>query len=211
MKAFILSSSPRRNGNSAMLAEAVRDGLLAAGHTVDFVYADDMVAAFLRDCRQCRTANGECSIEDNFRAVFFEKYLPADGFIAATPIYWYGVSAQLKAFFDRSFCYYAASYPRAAEVIGGMKGKRIGLLLSSEETFPMVSGGIVSQIQEYARYTRGSFAGVVHGIGNARGDVARDPNDPLGAARRFGETFFTRHVSDYQIDTPRTGKVWAPT
>ena len=208
MKAFILSSSPRRNGNSALLAAAVRDGLLAAGHDADFVYADDVLSAFLRDCRQCRKADGECAIDDNFRAVFFDKFLPAEGFIAATPIYWYGVSAQLKAFCDRSFCYDAASYPRAADVIDGMKAKRIGLVLSSEETFPMVSGGIVAQIQEYARYTRSTFVGVVHGIGNARGDVLRDPSDPVAAARRFGETFFTRHVSDYQIDTPRAGKVW---
>ena len=208
MKAFILSSSPRRNGNSALLAEAVREGLIASGHAVDFVYADETVSQFLRDCRTCRQTYGECSIEDGFRGAFLHRFLPADGFIAATPIYWYGVSAQLKAFFDRSFCYYAASYPHSATVIEGMKGKRIGLLLSSEETFPMVSGGIVSQIQEYARYTRGSFVGVVHGIGNARGDVRHDPNDPIGAARRFGETFFTRHATDYQIDTPRAGKVW---
>lgn len=208
MKAFILSSSPRRNGNSALLAGAVRDGLVASGHDVSFVYADDALSSFLRDCRQCRRPDGECAIEDDFRTVFFEKFLPADGFIAATPIYWYGVSAQLKAFFDRSFCYYAASYPRSAEVIARMKGKRIGLVMSSEETFPMVSGGIVAQMQEYTRYTRGAFAGVVHGVGNARGDVAKDPDDPLGRARRFGETFFTRHVSDYQIDTPRSGRVW---
>ncbi len=208
MKAFILSSSPRRNGNSAALAQAVREGLAASGHEADFVYADDMLSAFLRDCRQCRRADGSCAIEDNFREVFFDRFLPADGFIAATPVYWYGVSAQLKAFFDRSFCYYAASYPGAADVVRRMTGKRIGLVLASEETFPMVSGGIVAQMQEYARYTRGAFAGVVHGIGNARGDVARDPDNPLGAARRFGETFFSRHVSDYQIDTPRPGRVW---
>ncbi len=208
MKAFILCSSPRRNGNSALLAGAVRDGLVAAGHTADFVHADDVVSAFLRDCRTCRRADGSCSIEDNFRDVFLNQFLPADGFIAATPVYWYGASAQLKAFFDRSFCYYAASYPGSADVIRQMMGKRIGLVLASEETFPMVSGGIVSQMQEYTRYTRGTFAGVVHGIGNARGEVARDPNDPLGQARRFGETFFSRHASDYQIDTPRGGRVW---
>lgn len=208
MIAFILCSSPRRNGNSALLAEAVRDGLVAAGHTADLVHADDVVSAFLRDCRTCRKADGSCSIDDGFRDVFLNQFLPADGFVAATPVYWYGVSAQLKAFFDRSFCYYAASYPGSADVVQAMIGKRIGLVLASEETFPMVSGGIVSQMQEYARYTRGTFAGVVHGIGNARGEVARDPNDPIGQARRFGETFFSRHASDYQIDTPRGGRVW---
>ncbi len=208
MKALVLSSSPRRNGNSALLAEAVRDGLAEAGHEAEFVFADDFLHAFLRDCRKCRRPDGECSIEDGFRSVFLNHYLLADGFIAATPIYWYGTSGQLKTFFDRTFCYYAASYPGSAEVIEGMKGKRIGLVLSSEETFPMVTGAVICQIQEFSRYTRSTFVGVVHGYGNARGDVLRDPGEPIKAARRFGQEFFTRHATDYQIDTERSGRVW---
>jgi multimeric flavodoxin WrbA len=191
MKALVLSSSPRRNGNSALLAEAVSEGLAEAGHETQFVFAEDFLDGFLRDCRKCRKPNGECSIEDGFRSVFLDHYLPADGFIAATPIYWYGTSAQLKAFLDRTFCYYAASYPQSAEVVQGMQGKRIGLVLSSEETFP-----------------RSTFVGVVHGYGNSRGDVLRDPSDPIKAARRFGNEFFTRHTSDYQVDTVRSGRMW---
>ncbi len=208
MKALVLSSSPRRNGNSALLAEAVASGLAEAGHEADFIFADDFLEGFLRDCRQCRKPDGECAIEDGYRSVFLDRYLPADGFIAATPIYWYGTSAQLKAFFDRTFCYYAASYPQSEDVIRGMSGKRIGLVLSSEETFPMVSGAVLCQIQEFSRYTRSTFVGVVHGYGNARGEVQHDPNEPLKAALRFGKEFFTRHASDYQIDTVRSGRVW---
>jgi multimeric flavodoxin WrbA len=208
MKALVLSSSPRRNGNSAILAEAVHTGLIEAGHDATLLFADDFLKAFLRDCRKCRKPDGECAIEDGYRSVFLDHYLPADGFIAATPIYWYGMSAQLKAFYDRTFCYYAASYPRSAEVIEKMQGKRIGLALSSEETFPMVSGGIISQIQEFVRYTHCTFVGVVHGYGNARGDVHKDPCEPIRAAERFGREFFTRHTSDYQIDSVRPGRVW---
>jgi multimeric flavodoxin WrbA len=209
MKALVLSSSPRRNGNSALLAEAVREGLAEAGHETEFVFADDILCGFLRDCRKCRKPDGECSIEDGFRSVFLNHYLPADGFIAATRIYWYGTSAQLKTFLDRTFCYYAASYPQSEQVIGGMQGKRIGLVLSSEETFPMVSGAVICQIQEFSRYTRSTFVGIVHGYGNARGDVLRDPSDPIKAARRFGNEFFTRHATDYQIDTVRSGRMWS--
>jgi multimeric flavodoxin WrbA len=208
MKALVLSSSPRRNGNSAILAEAVHAGLTEAGHDATLLFADDFLKAFLRDCRTCRKPDGECAIEDGYCSVFLDQYLPADGFIAATPIYWYGMAAQLKAFYDRTFCYYAASYPRSAEVIEKMQGKRIGLALSSEETFPMVSGGIICQMQEFARYTHSTFVGVVHGYGNARGDVRKDPWEPIKAAERFGREFFTRHTSDYQIDTVRSGRVW---
>ncbi len=128
--------------------------------------------------------------------------------MAATPVYWYGMSAQLKTFFDRMFCYVAASHPGSAAVVQGMKGKRIGLAISSEETFPTVAAGIVHQLQEYSRYTHSDFVGAVHGIGNARGDVRKDPRDPLTAARRFGQSFFAAHATDYKIDTARSGRVW---
>lgn len=208
MQTLVLSSSPRRNGNSAALAQAVRQGLEEAGHAVRFVYADDVLAAFLKDCRQCRKHDGECAIDDGFRTVFFESFLPAEGFVVATPIYWYGMSSQLKAFFDRMFCYVAASHPQSSSVVERMMGKRIGLILSSEETFPSVPAGIVHQLQEYSRYTRSTFVGHVHGYGNARSDVERDPHQPLSRARQFGREFFTRHATDYQIDTPRSGRVW---
>ena len=208
MKVLILSSSPRRDGNSATLARAAAQGLNDAGHNTELVFASEIIAHFLRDCRICRNAAGECSINDGFEATFLNTYLPADGFIAATPIYWYGMSAQLKAFFDRMFCNVAASSARSAQVVAGMQGKRIGLLLSSEENFPTVSAGIVHQIQEFARYTASSFAGVVHGIGNARGDVGKDPATPVARAEHFGRTFFEQYAVDYRIDTPRSGRVW---
>lgn len=104
------------------------------------------------------------------------------------------------------FCYIAASYPGSPDVIERMKNKRIGLLLSSEEAFPTVSASIVHQFQEFSRCTRSTFVGVVQGIGNARGNVAKDPRAPLDEARC--RDFFTSYAADYQIDTPRRGRVW---
>jgi multimeric flavodoxin WrbA len=54
MKALILSSSPRREGNSAALAGAVAAGLAEAGHAAETVHLADAIDGFLRDCRQCR-------------------------------------------------------------------------------------------------------------------------------------------------------------
>ena len=117
-------------------------------------------------------------------------------------------SAQLKAFFDRTFCYYAASYPDSAGVIDGMSHKRIGLVLASEETYPGASLGIVHQIQEFSCYTRSEFVGVVRGIGNSRGEVTHDPSDPIFAAEQLGREIFKRKYSDYRLDTERSGRVW---
>jgi multimeric flavodoxin WrbA len=205
---LILVGSPRRDGNSATLARAVQRGAEATGALVALRFVDDFISSFLRDCRSCRRPDGECSIADRFRDLFFDEYIPAEGVIFCSPIYWYGLSAQTKAFFDRTFCYYAASHPDSARVLDGMSRKRVGLVLSSEETYPGASLGIIHQIQEFSRYTKSEFVGVVCGIGNSRGEIARDPSDPTIAAEELGLEIFERKYSDYRIDTRRSSRVW---
>ncbi|MCC3375293.1 flavodoxin family protein [Cohnella sp. REN36] len=205
---LILVGSPRRTGNSAALADAVRRGAEEAGAQVKVRRLDDYIEGFLRDCRTCRRPDGECAIGDRYRTLLFEDFLPAQGVVFCSPIYWYGLSAQTKAWFDRTFCYYAGAYPDSPRVIAGMTGKRIGLALASEETYPGAALGIVHQVQEYARYTRSSFVGFVRGVGNRRGEVERDPAFPLQEAERLGREFFARPYSDYRLDTPRSGSVW---
>jgi len=207
-KLLVLVGSPRRTGNSAALASAVKTGAEENGTDVTLRFVDDHIQSFLRDCRTCRLPNGECSIEDRFRSLFFDDFLPADGVIFCSPIYWYGLSAQTKAFFDRTFCYYAASYPDSSEVIKGMSRKKIGLVLASEETYPGAALGIIHQIQEFSRYTRSEFVGFVRGIGNSRGEVSRDPHHPIAEAQNLGRNFFETRYSDFHLDTFRSGKVW---
>ncbi len=207
-KLLILVGSPRRTGNSATLAEAVQRGAEAVGTEVSLRFVDDFIASFLRDCRTCRLPNGECAIADQFRTLFFDDFLPADGVIFCSPIYWYGLSAQTKAFFDRTFCYYAASYPDSDHVLNRMSHKRVGLVLASEETYPGASLGIIHQIQEFSRYTHSDFVGVVCGAGNSRGEVTHDPSAPSLAAEQLGRNLFDRKYSDYRIDTQRSARVW---
>lgn len=207
-KLLILCGSPRRDGNSRRLAEASAEGAREAGTDTELFQIDDHVSSFLRDCRSCRREDGHCAIDDGFRKLFLDHYLPADGVLFATPLYWYGASGQTKTFLDRTFCYYAASYPDSERTIEGMSGKRIGLLISSEETYPGASLGLVHSFQEFARYTHGELVEVVQGFGNRRGDVNRDPADPMNLARRLGAEIFDRHSSDYRIDTERASSVW---
>ena len=96
------------------------------------------------------------------------------------------MSGQLKTFLDRIFCYIAASEPDADMFVEGLMGKRLALVIASEESYPGAPLGVIHEIQEYARYTHSDFVGVVQGIGNSRRDVQRDPGDPLGRARDLG-------------------------
>jgi multimeric flavodoxin WrbA len=209
MRVLIVSSSPRRDGNSALLAQSAAEGARDAGHSVGLVHLDDHLQHFLRDCRRCRDAEGRCTIDDGYEALLRDRVLDADGIVFATPIYWYGVSGQLKTFFDRLFCFIAASEPDADRFVAGLTRKRLALVVSSEETYPGAALALIHELQEYARYTHSDLVGVVRGIGNKRGDVLQDPSDPLAAAHELGRTLFDLQATDYRIDTERPGSTWA--
>ncbi|QQP94453.1 flavodoxin family protein [Lysobacter enzymogenes] len=199
----ILVASPRRNGNSAALADAALRGARAGGIEASLHFADDLMQGFLRDCRQCRDERGRCRIDDGYAEFFFEHFLDADGLALATPVYWYGMSAQAKAFFDRMFCFVARSYPDSQDVRTRMQGKRVALLTASEEMYPTIALSLVNQMQEYARYTHSQFVGTVFGQGDQRGAVAGDPQGALEAAEALGRQFFERPHADYRIDSVR--------
>jgi multimeric flavodoxin WrbA len=203
-----LSASPRRDGNSFLLVEAVVEGAREAGHRAELVHVDDHVRHLLRDCRRCRDERGRCTIDDGFESLLREKVVPADAIVFGTPLYWYGVSAQLKAFLDRIFCYIAASEPEADMFVEGLIGKRLALVIASEESYPGAPLGVVHEIQEYARYTHSPFVGVVQGIGNQRRDVLLDPSDPMARARELGRRLGELRSTDYRLDTDRPNTTW---
>ena len=101
MKILILTGSPRKNGNSAALADAFTRGAREAGHEV--VRFD---AAFrkVHPCIACNSCgmNGPCVFKDDFESVR-EHLISADCVVFATPMYYFGISAQLKAVIDRFY------------------------------------------------------------------------------------------------------------
>ena len=101
MKILVLTGSPRKNGNSATLADHFIKGAKEAGHEV--VRFD---AAFkkVHPCIACNSCgmNGPCVFKDDFE--FVRKHIvEADCVVFATPMYYFGISAQLKAVIDRFY------------------------------------------------------------------------------------------------------------
>ncbi|MCV7278303.1 flavodoxin family protein [Mycolicibacterium flavescens] len=208
MKVLVISASPRADGNSHLLAEAALDGARAAGHDVAHVFLDDYVERLFGNCRTCRLADGRCSLDDRYEDLLLNRMLPADGIIFAMPLYFYGMPGRLKTVFDRLFCYISNSAPQQARVMDGITGKKVGVLISSEENYVGATAGVVAQFQEATRYLHQELVGVVVGNGNVRGEIARDPSDPVGRARELGARLFDIRVTDYRLDTVRPNAVW---
>ena len=190
------------------LLESAAEGARNAGHDVELVYLADWVTGFLRDCKECRSDTGDCTIEDRYCELFLEKFLPADAVIYGTPLYWYGMSGQLKNFFDRMFCYVALSYPDSERVVSQIMGKRAAVVMSAEESNFGARLAIVKHMHELCRYLHHSLVGFVTGIGNRRGDVAIDPLDPIQEAYMLGQRLFHIEPTDYKLDTERSSSVW---
>ena len=209
MKMLVVSASPREDGNSHALARSAVDGARSAGHDVHHVFLDDYVDRMLGNGRRCRRVeDGNCSLDDRYEELLIDHILPADGLIFGMPLYFYGMPARLKTVFDRLFCYTANSAPMQAQVIDGIMGKKVGVLISCEESYVGATQGVIAQFQELTRYLRQDLVDVVVGNANSRGEIVRDPSDPVACARDLGGRLFNIRVTDYRLDTARSNRVW---
>lgn len=107
-KVLIVSSSPRKNGNSEILANEAAKGAKDAGNEVEVVLLRDKTVNFCRGCLACQKLL-KCVINDDMAALV-EKLKAADAVIFATPIYYYEMSGQLKTFLDRCNPIYPQEY-----------------------------------------------------------------------------------------------------
>ncbi len=101
---LIISSSPRKGGNSDLLCDAFMQGALDAGHQVEKVRLASKNINYCRGCGVCNDTH-VCMQKDDM-ADMLEKLLQADVIVLGTPVYFYTLCAQMKTFIDRTVpCY----------------------------------------------------------------------------------------------------------
>ena len=115
-KVLIISSSPRKGGNSETLAAAFAKGAREAGNQVETVYLREKQVGFCKGCIACLNL-GHCVIQDDAVEIA-AKMNNADVLVFATPVYYYCVSGQLTGFhFGRRLMFSAAEINRFVERI----------------------------------------------------------------------------------------------
>ena len=101
MKILVITGSPRENGNSNTLADNFIKGAKENGHNVvRFDSAFKNVSPCVA-CNKCGM-DGDCVFNDDFNFIK-ENIVDSDMVVFATPMYYFGISAQLKAVIDRFY------------------------------------------------------------------------------------------------------------
>jgi Multimeric flavodoxin WrbA len=104
-KVLVLSSSPRKGGNSDMLCDRFISGAQEAGHFTEKIFLKDKKINYCTGCGTCFSGQKDCPQKDDMADVL-EKMITADVIVLATPVYFYTMCGQMKTLIDRTCARY---------------------------------------------------------------------------------------------------------
>lgn len=163
MKILVLNGSPRKNGNTEILADAFIRGAKESGHEVVKFDTGSMKIGACRACDYCHSHNGECVQKDDMTSVY-ETMRSADMVVFASPIYWFAMSAQVKLAIDR---FYALG-------MVGFHPTKAALLLDAHSEG--VFDSAVEQYKGINAYLKWQDMGVITVSGmEKKGDIEKSP------------------------------------
>ncbi|HBU12415.1 MAG TPA: flavodoxin family protein [Clostridiales bacterium] len=177
-KILVLTGSPRKGGNSDMLADAFIAGAKSAGHEA---YKFETAFMDLHGCNACNTCwstDTACSQKDDFNKL--EPLVEScDAVVFAAPLYWFAFPAQLKNVIDRFYAYGGTGGPRPMTI------KESVLLFCSHGTDEQGYAPIVKIYEMSANYLGWKNRGVltVNGVGKP-GEIQK--TDALEKAGQMG-------------------------
>jgi len=171
---IVLSGSPRKGGNTDLLVDAFVKGA-EKNNNVEVVSVADYKVNSCIGCNSCFDRAGhECFQQDDMQVVY-DKLKCADVIVVASPVYFYGVSAQLKAIIDRLH----------TPMRNDFKVKKLALILVGAAVLPELFDSIKIQYQLVLNFFKLEDAGMVLVRGaKDKGDVRN--TDGLNEAYRLG-------------------------
>jgi len=171
-KILVLLGSPRKKGNSTTLANQIVAGAESAGATAEKIFLHGKEISPCQACYACQRPDSKgCAIDDEMQPIY-GKLIEADGWVIASPVYWFSMSAQTKLFLDR--CFALPAYKKDA-----FTGKRIAIAMSygDEDAFNSGCVNALRTFQDSARYVGANLVGMVYGSAEKPGEIKA--NDAL--------------------------------
>ena len=146
----VLVGSMRKGGNTDLLAQAFAEGA-GKDNTVEIVSVADYKVNPCIGCNSCFTREGNQCFQKDDMAEIYKKLKVADIMVIASPVYFYGISAELKAIVDRLH----------TPMRNGFQVKKLALLLVGAATLPELFDAIKLQYQLVPNFFHLEDAGMV--------------------------------------------------
>jgi len=165
-KVLVLLGSPRRKGNSAILADQITKGAKSAKAKVETIYLQGKNIAPCKACFTCQKKDSKgCSIQDDMQELY-PKLIESDAWVIASPVYWFTMSAQTKIFMDR--CFALKAYQSDP-----FKGKRIAIAMTYGGEDPFDSGCVnaLRAFQDAFAFKESKIVGMVYGSALKAGQI----------------------------------------
>lgn len=175
MQVLGIVGSPRLGGNTDSLVDEVLAGAEEAGASTEKVILNKLDIKPCQACNSCYKT-GQCAQKDDM-ADLLDKMIQSDLWVLGTPIYWWGPTAQFKAFLDRWY------HPKHQE----FKGKRVILVIplgGGNETYARHTTGLLEDVLKYLNIEL--VESVLAPGFNRRGDVKNDTS-LINKARKAGK------------------------
>jgi multimeric flavodoxin WrbA len=146
----ILSGSPRKGGTTDRLVDALLTGAKEAGKSVSLFRVADLKIGGCLGCNHCFEEQGVCVQKDDMLPIL-DALRKADAIVLASPVYYFGVTAQLKLAIDRTYALLNEDIPV----------KRAVLLLTCGASTDEAAKSSVSMFRQISALQKWEEAGVV--------------------------------------------------
>ncbi len=131
MKLLCVQGSPRKNGNSATIAQRFLKVAKERGATIETYILNELDFKPCQACYACKTSLEHCVLEDDLTPVL-KALGECDLVVVATPVYYGDVSAQTKAFIDRTFSFLNPDFHDRPDPFRFNPGKKMLWIMAQE-------------------------------------------------------------------------------
>ncbi len=175
MKIVVINSSPhpKNESTSIYLSDRFTAGAKSAGHQVFTFDAANEDTHPCRGCDKCHM-DGPCVFQDAIEKTLMPKMLEADLLVLVTPLYYYGMSAQLKTIVDRF-------YSRTTR----LSGKKSMLIATAYNSADWTMEALAAHYDTLVRYMDWTDVGRVLGTGCGSRELV-ERSEFGGLAERIG-------------------------
>jgi multimeric flavodoxin WrbA len=131
MKVLCVQGSPRKKGNSATIAQKFIKVAKNRGAMIETYILNELNYKPCQACYACKTKLEHCALIDDLTPVL-NAFGECDLIVVATPVYFGDVSAQTKAFIDRTFSFVKPDFHNRPDPVRLTSGKKMLWIITQE-------------------------------------------------------------------------------